>query len=143
MATFQRRSQGTLNGSDLRAIVWSHQCESCTVAFSASGTPDAVDIGIGCIGDIIIDDVGNLLHINPACGNIRGHEHPHRAAPKVIQSRLALFLGTIAMQTGRLVARPPDLLQHAIGPMFGAGKDQDCATVMLVQQFQQHLCFAV
>jgi hypothetical protein len=64
----------------------------------AASTPGSVRIGIDGIWHVVINNMGNLGHVEPPGGNISGHEYLERAVPEAIHYGLTLALGEIALQ---------------------------------------------
>lgn len=42
-------------------------------------TPDAVNVGLGSVGDVEVDDMRDLIDVDPARGDVRGDKHGHTA----------------------------------------------------------------
>ena len=55
---FDRRQHAPLAGRDKQ--------DRLTFAAGAAGAADAVDIGLGVVGDVVIDHVADPLHVQPA-----------------------------------------------------------------------------
>ena len=65
---------------------------------------DAVHIIFHDVREVEIHHMGNTIHINATRGNVRGHEHAHRAGLEIIQRAQALVLRAVGMQRGALYA---------------------------------------
>ena len=61
---------------------------SCTACPTA-----AMDIKINFIGQVIVDDMGNIFHIETAGGHISSHENLKIFNPKFMHNGFALRLG--------------------------------------------------
>ena len=79
------------------------QREGVAGALGAAGATDAVDVGVGRIRHVEVDDVRNALHIEAARGDIGGDHDLMMPAPEALERRLALSLRTVAVQAGDLV----------------------------------------
>ena len=67
----------------------------------APGTPDAPDAMDICIGgrwDVVVDDVGELLHVEAARRDVGGHEELGGAIAKAGHHPIALLLAHAAVQ---------------------------------------------
>ena len=53
-----------------------------------SGSADAVDIVFGDMGQLVVDDVGQLIDIEAAGRDIGGHQDADRAGLEAIQARV-------------------------------------------------------
>src|SRR5438552_8169802 len=63
-----------------------------TVAAVASRSPHAVDEILRHFRQVVVDDVRDVLHVNPARSEVRGHEHAEAALLKPCQRRGPLRL---------------------------------------------------
>ncbi len=59
---------------------------------SASSAADAVNIGLGDVGSIEVDDVRDILDVDPSGSDVRGHQHPHLAPLEPIERSLSSTL---------------------------------------------------
>jgi hypothetical protein len=90
---------------------------------SPPGPSDAMDITFGLVGKVVVEDVADLLHINPTGGNIGGNEQHHGAILETRQGPIASPLRLVAVNCLRPNLGPHQLLAEAIGSVLGAGKD--------------------
>jgi hypothetical protein len=51
-------------------IIMGQEADRLSYGMSSTSTADSVDIILGMTGKVIIDYVGDALHIDPACCNI-------------------------------------------------------------------------
>ena len=54
-----------------------------------AGAADPVDIGLGHLGQVVVEHVGQLLDVQAPGGDVGGHQHPDRAVLEVGQGRPA------------------------------------------------------
>ena len=141
MLTSDRSSHNSFEFSDHVTVLWCDQCERITLPMGAAGAADAMDISVGCVRHIVIDDVRNALHVQSACSNVRGNHDVVGSVLKSLQSRLPLALRSVPMQTGDLEAGALNLLRHLVSAVFCARKDQNRAGVGPFQQFDQERRF--
>ena len=66
--------------------------EGIACALSAACAPNAVDVGIGGVGHIVVDDVRNGFNIQPARGNIGGDHDVVMSAFEPFERGLPLTL---------------------------------------------------
>ena len=124
-------------------IVRRHEGESIAIAGSAARSADTVNVGIGGVGHVVVDHVGNAGHVDSPCGDVGRHQDLIGAVSKAVQRRLASLLGQIALQGGRLVARSAQLFSQTFGAVFGAGEYQHRLGVRTMQKLKEHSCFEV
>ena len=122
-------------------IFISDQCERVASALGASRASDAVDVGIGSVGHVIVDDVCDAVNIETARRDVGGDHDVKVSRFETVQGVLALSLGAVAVQARDAMTRVRDLLRHFISSMFRAREDQHRIRVGLLKQFQQQRRF--
>ena len=90
----------------------------------SAGTADPVDIGLGHIGQVVVEHVGELFNIQTPGGDIGGHQDLHLPAFEVGEGLLPGGLTLVAVDGGGGDAAFLEVPGHLIGPVLGAGKDQ-------------------
>ena len=90
----------------------------------ASGSADAVDVGLGLARQIEVQDMRDAVDIDPASRDVGRDQHFGAAGLEVGQRPLAGRLALVAVERIRRDARPIQLAGDAIGPVFRAGEDQ-------------------
>jgi hypothetical protein len=69
-----------------------------------AGTADPMQVYVGIGRQLVADDSGELLDVEPAGGDVGGHQHPHRAVGEAHQHLLAFALLDVAVQAEHRVA---------------------------------------
>ena len=115
------------------AKVWAVPAARC-----ASGAAHAVDKVLRFLGQIVVDDVRHVRHIDAARRNVGRHQHAVRAVGKALQRGNTLRLGAVAVDARRVVAHAAQPIGQPVRAMLGAGEDQEAA-LMLAQQVLQQL----
>ena len=109
------------------------------VGTGATGATDAVHVGLGNVGQVVVDDVFQTVNINASGGNIGGHQNAGGLLLKIAQRVLPGILRLIAVYG---FCRNLALLQHThylIGPVFGTGKDQYRTDGLIFKHFLQEV----
>ena len=96
------------------------QC--CAVGACSAGTAYAMDVGFRNVGELEVDDVGQLVDIDAAGGDIRCDEYPCLSAFKVEECALAGVLRLIAVDRFGADAGSYQSLGDFIGAVLGARK---------------------
>ena len=101
------------------------------------GAADAVDIGLGHLRQLVLDDVADAVDVDAARGDVGGDHRPDLALLESGQGALALALALVAMDgrggdTGLI-----EILRHTVGAALGAGEDDGAADVLLLHQLGQ------
>ena len=94
------------------------------LAPGAAGAADAVDVGLGRLGDVEVDDVGEVLDVEPAGGDVGGDEQIDGAAAGALHDAVALVLGHAAMQRLDPIAAAGEALGEAVDLVAGAAEDE-------------------
>ena len=102
-----------------------------------TGPADPMDIGLRNIGQVIVKNMGNLLHVDATRSNIGSNQYLNAAAFKVIQSPLSGILRLIAVDGLILDIRSAQFPGNPIGTMFGPGKYQRGGHFRSLQQVNQ------
>ncbi len=113
------------------------ECECIAGAFGASRAPDAMDVGIGGIGHVVVDDVRDGFHIEATRRNVGGDHDVMRPGFESFERGLTLSLRSISMQAGDLVSGAQNLLRHFLCAIFCACEDQYRIRVGSFEQFEQ------
>ena len=94
---------------------------------AAAGTPrpaDSVDVGFGFIGQIEVDHVADVGHVDaPGC-EIRCHQDSGFPGTKAFQGNFSSALALVAVDGGRHNPGSIQLLDESIGSVFRAGEHQ-------------------
>ena len=130
-------SHNPLEGPDHIVIFRGYERERVAGPMSAAGPADAMDVGIGRIGHVIVDDMSDAVDVEAAGRNICGDHNMKMSALESVQSAFALSLGAVAVQAGRPKAGMGDLPRYFVGAMFRSGKDQHRIRADLPEQYDQ------
>ena len=91
-------------------------------ATGAAGAADAVNVALGVVGDVVVEDVADSLDVQAARGDVGGDEDVE--LPSLSWSgALALLLLDVAVDRRRGEAPRPQLLGQLLGPELGARED--------------------
>ena len=124
-----RRGQGdllqtgagqALDLAELALLLGGQEGDGLAVAASAAGAADAVDVGLGLAGHVEVDHQADAVHVQSAGGHVGGHEHVEGAGAQALDEALALALGHVAGDGGRLDAAPGQLDGDVLGRGLGA-----------------------
>ncbi len=69
---FERMSHDALESPDHVVVFGRDKCKSVTGALGAPRAADAMDVGVGGVGHVEVDDMRDAFNIEPAGGNIGG-----------------------------------------------------------------------
>ena len=83
-----------------------------------------MDEVLGMVGQIVVDDVRDVLHIDAARSNIGRHQHLESASVEAGERARSLRLGAIAVNHGRGETVAHQALRQPLGAALGARKHQ-------------------
>ena len=110
-----------------------------TGASGPTRATDAVHVGLHVVGDIVVEHVGDALHIQPACGHVSGHEDIELAVPEAPHRFLPLGLGQVTVQRRGGVAAGVELLGQFRGGGSGADEDDHAVEGFHLQNPRQRI----
>ena len=101
-----------------------------------------MDVVFGNVGQIVVHHVRQLLDIQPAGGEVGGHQHAQLAALEVRQRARAVRLALVAVDRVRADAVAPELLGEAVGAVLGAREHEDLLPTAAADEVRQQLALA-
>ena len=133
---FQRLFHNAFEPADHIRILRCDERERVACAFGASRAPDAMDVRIGSVGHVVVDDVRDAVNIETARRDVGGDHDLEVSRFESLQSLFALSLCAVAVQARGAETRVADLPRHFIGAMFRPREDQHRIGIGLLEQFQ-------
>jgi len=92
--------------------------------FSGSpGAADAVDVGFGFVGEVVVDDEAYVFDVDSAGGDISGNEDGDAAGFECFEGFFTLILGFISVDGTGFVAGGGESLDEFVCSVFGAVED--------------------
>ena len=107
----------------------------------AARAPDAMDVILRMLRHVVVDDVAHVRDVQPARGNVRGHQHLKPAGAEALQRLFALLLRAVRVQHGHGVIVALEQAHDAVGPVLRPAKDQHRVVIHALQQFEQQVGF--
>ena len=80
-------------------------------------------VGLGSVGNIVVDDVGNLLDIDSPGYDVSCYQDIEPAISKSLHRPVAGTLGHVSLDGDGFQAAVLELQRQPVGPVLGAGKD--------------------
>ena len=103
----------------------------------ARGAADAVDIGLGHVRQVEIDDMADAVDVDAAGGDVGGDQGADFAGAERGERALAVVLRLVAVDGVGGDAGPGEALHHLVGAVLGAGEDQRAVDRLLLQELRQ------
>ena len=75
------------------------------------------------LGQVIVDDVGDVIHMNAARGDVGGDQHSRTPLLEVAQRRVPLGLAAVAVNHAGIESIANQFLSQPLGAALGAGED--------------------
>ena len=109
----------------------------------AAGPPDPMDVILGVHRKIVIHDMRNSVHVDPARRDVCGHEHPNGPGFEILQSAEPLILRAVGMDRSRLDSAALEPARDPIGAALRPGKNEDRVELRVGEQMEQKRGFQV
>ena len=132
-------AQGTLESEQFSPLIDPEESGSEALRAGAAGASHAMDEILGHLGEIVVDDVSDILDVNTARGQVGGDEDPEAALLKACKCRGSLRLRAVAVNLGGGKAVVIEAFRDALGATLGAGEDQAAAGFFGKQALQRFL----
>ena len=78
------------NAADFSSLLGGNEGHCLTGLTRPAGPADPVHVVVGIVGEIVIYDDFNVLHVNAACRDVGGDEHPMDARLEPVECSAAL-----------------------------------------------------
>ena len=91
-----------------------------------------MDIGFGDLGEVIVEDIGQVLDVQATGSDVRGDQDPQLPGLELPQALLPGGLGLVAVDGGGGDALAGQVPGHFVRAVLGAGEDQGAAHVLLL-----------
>ena len=129
----QRVSDQAFNAAQI--VAFSHVAErnGRPAGAGARRPSDAVDVVLGLVGKLIVDDVADACDVKATSRDVGGHQNPRVAVTEPLQRALAGALGLVAVDGLCGDTASVKLLGHAVGAVFGAREHEDARKRRIVQ----------
>ncbi len=142
LQAFHADAEGAFELEELGALVFNEERGSDAEFAGAAGAANAVDEVFGDFGQIVVDDVGDVLDVDAARSEVGGHEDAVTAALETFKGGGALGLGAVSVNHGGVDALAIEALGDAFGAALGAGEDQ-AAAGLFAEQVEQRFVLAI
>lgn len=113
-----------LNIAEISQLTRGAEGHGTAIASGTGGPTDSVDVAFRFIGQVEVDHMGNIVHVNPSGGNVRGDQCAQVTIAESFQRLGAGVLRLIAVDGRDVDLFPEQLATDTVGPVFGSGKDQ-------------------
>ncbi len=118
----ERLARGFFDGPEQVALARGDKQDRLAGAPGAAGPANAVHVGLGVVGNVVVDHVRDALHIEPASGNVGGHQQVNFSSLERLDQLLALVLGHIAVEGLGREPASAQAVRQLFGGDFGSGK---------------------
>ena len=78
-------TEKSLQSSQVGIVVRSQEADGFADGLGSARPADPMNIVLGVAGKVVVDDVGNTLHVDAPGGDIGGHQNPDPSGLKVLQ----------------------------------------------------------
>jgi hypothetical protein len=106
-------------------IIMGKEANRFSHCLSAASTADSVHIILGMTGKVVIDHVGDALHIYSARSDVGRDEDADSARLKILECTESLILGAVGVKSCAGDSQGFQATSYSVGSMFRAGKDKN------------------
>ena len=104
--------------------------EDCgTFTTCTAGTANAVHVGLGVVGDVVVDDQGDALNVQTACSHVSCHEDVDAAVAQGVNGALTQLLGDVTVNRCCRETACLQLVGNFLGFLLGAHEDDNAVVV--------------
>ncbi len=126
-----------LDGFQVKHIGFAGQGQGCSGFSGTRGAADPVDVVFRVLGEIIVDHMADVLHVNSPGGDICGHQNPDRTVFELLHELQPFFLGQVSADAFGRESVSLELAGNPFDPGFGVDKHQHAGPILLVQDSQK------
>jgi hypothetical protein len=130
-------AQGFLDDAESGTVFGRHKRDGIAVRVGARRTADTVNVIVGRVWNVEVDDMRDALNIQPARGDIRRDQHGVTSLTEPVDGLLALPLRAAAVDGLGFEPFPMQRFGHAVGAMLRAQEHQCRADVRFAQDLGQ------
>ncbi len=113
---------GPLDGPQQVPLARRDEQDRLPAAPGPAGAADAVHVGLGVVRDVVIEHVRDALDVEPAGGDVGGHQDVDLAVPEVADGAFPLRLRDVAVDRRRAEAAGLQLLREFFRELLGANE---------------------
>ena len=112
-------------------------CTTCTTA--------SVGVAFNVVGQSVVDDVGQIVYVQPTSSNVGSHEELHIVLAELLHCQVALLLAKVAVQGFSVVSVTNELVGNLLCLHLRTAEDNgEYAWIIVYDAFQcQILVFCV
>ncbi|EAU68836.1 conserved hypothetical protein [Stigmatella aurantiaca DW4/3-1] len=137
--TRQAHANDALDGSHSLLVPRGDKRRGTSTRTGSRRAANPVDVIFRRVGQVEVDDVADVLHIQAARRDVGGHQAAVLPSPESFERLPALPLGAVRVNGRGLVTRSLEHFLDLLGPFPGAGEDQHAELVLGEQAEQQRV----
>ena len=124
---------------DVGLLLRQHERDPDPAAAGAAGAADAVRVGLGLVRRIEVDDVRDVVDVEPAGCDVGGDERAHLAGVEARKRALALRLALVSVNGDGVDLVAAQLLDEPICTGLRPDEDERQAALFGLQQLDERL----
>src|SRR5688572_11529748 len=139
LAPRNRLAHPALDRAQLLVLLARGERQRIAGGAGAGRASDAVDVVLGHVGNVEVDDVRQRLDVDAASGDVGGDEHAKATVLESLERTSALRLRAVAVDALARDSAPLEEVGEPVGPVLGAGEDDGVGDDVLLEQTQQEM----
>ena len=134
----ERSAHDFFNPLNLALFAQIDEAEADTPLIGTTCTTAAVNVGFDVVGQVIINNVRQFLHVDATGGHVGSHQQLQAAFAEMVHHIVAHCLGKVAMQCSGVVAVLNQVVGNLLRFQLGAAKDDAVDGRRVVDDALQH-----
>ena len=122
--------RGALDRAEHALFARGDEEDRLTGTSGTTGAADAVDVGLGVVRDVVVDDQGDAFDVESAGGHVGGDEDVDLAFAQHVDRALTCLLGDVAVDRGGLEPAGAQLLGQLLGGLLRAHEHDDALVLL-------------
>ena len=131
----------SFDGKNVGCIFGNHDGKGVAAVFRAARAPDAMDVVLGMLRDVVVDDMADVRDVQSARGDVGGDEHLEFTFTKTFQRLLAFLLRAVGMQNGHRMIRALEQTCNAIRAVLCAAENEHGIVIHALEQLDEQVGF--
>lgn len=123
------------------SVIPGHQVDGQTQVAKSTGTTNSVQVGLGGLGEVEVDDDIDSLDVNTSGQQIGAHQITHLALSKFVENFVSSQLGHFSVGIVTRVAKLSDLLGQQLDSVGGVTKNNGLINLQLAEKSVQTVQF--
>ncbi len=125
------------NVGDVERVLFVGEADGDSAVSCAACAADAVDVVLGIVGEVVVDDVGDVVYVDAASGDVGGDHDVDIACAEAFECFDALVLRDGSGEEGAVDAVEAELVEEALGVVAAVDEADHAARVVALEDVEE------